>query len=370
MMTRLASEHGAINLAQGFPDFACPGTLKRSAAKAIHEDINQYAITWGAKRYREALAASYREQYGLEVDPETEITVACGATEALLAVLLSIVDPGEEVVVLEPFYENYGPNTTLCAATPVFVPLADGWRIDFDRLRAAFSERTRAIILNTPNNPSGRVFTRDELEKIAELCKEFDAYAVTDEVYEHIVYDGARHIPMATLPDMRDRTITVSAASKTFAITGWRIGTIVAHPEISDAIRKVHDFLTVGAAAPLQEGVAAGLETLPASYYENLSGFYGAKRELLYSGLVEAGFKCRKPEGAYYILADFSALSDMPDDDFSIWLASEIGVAPVPGSSFYSDPADGRKFVRFAFCKTEEVLKQAAERLSAIHARV
>ena len=369
-MTRLANEHGAINLSQGFPDFEAPDTLKIAAARAIYDDVNQYAITWGAQRTREALAAAYGDWYGLDVDPERHLTITCGATEAMMSVLLAVVDPGEEVIVFEPFYENYGPDTTLCGATPVFVPLASDWRIDVQRLRAAFSHRTRAIIINTPNNPTGRVFTREELEGIGALCQEFDAYAITDEVYEHIVYDGAAHVPLATLPGMRDRTITISAASKTFAITGWRIGTIVAHPELSDAIRKIHDFLTVGAPAPLQEGVAAGLEMLPPSYYEGLSGFYGAKRDLFFPALLEAGFRCSKPEGAYYVLADFSALSDLPDEAFAVWLTREIGVAPVPGSSFFHNPEDGRRLVRFAFCKTEALLEQAAERLVRVRARV
>ncbi len=370
MMTRLAGEHGALNLSQGFPDFACPDTLKIGAARAIYDDINQYAITWGAKRYREALAEKYREWYGMEVDPETELTVTCGATEAVVATLLAIVDPGDEVIVLEPFYENYGPDTILCQATPVFVRLAEDWSIDFDRLEAAFSEGTRAIVVNTPNNPTGRVFTRAEMEGIAALCRRFDAYAVTDEVYEHIVYDGHEHIPMATLPGMRDRTITVSGASKTFAVTGWRIGSIVAHPDVTDAIRKVHDFLTVGAAAPLQEGVAAGLEMLPDSYYRELGELYRAKREIFYPSLIEAGFRCERPAGAYYILADFSELSDLPDDEFSLWMTREIGVTPVPGSSFFSAPGPGRHLVRFAFCKTDDVLREAAERLATIRTRV
>ena len=370
MMTRLANEHNAINLSQGFPNFESPDTLKIGAGRAIHDDINQYAITWGAQRYREAIAAKYADWYGMDIDPERHVTVTCGATEAMMSVLLAIVDPGEEVIVFEPFYENYGPDTVLCEATPVFVPLTSDWRIDFDRLRAAFSTRTRAIIVNTPNNPTGRVFGHEELEQIAALCQEFDAYAVTDEVYEHIIYDGVAHIPMATLDGMSDRTITISGASKTFAVTGWRIGTTVAHPELSNAIRKVHDFLTVGAAAPLQEGVADGLEMLPDSYYAELGELYGRKRDLFYPALIEAGFKCHKPEGAYYVLANFSELSDLPDDEFSFWLTSEIGVAPVPGSSFYSDPQNGHHLVRFAFCKTEDLLEQAAERLVTIRNRI
>jgi aminotransferase len=370
MMTRLANEHGAINLSQGFPNFPCHDTLKIAAARAIYDDVNQYAVTWGAKRYRDALAEKYGEWYGMDVDPDQNLTITCGATEACVAVLMAIVDPGDEVIILEPFYENYGPDTVLCAASPVFVKLADDWSVDFDALRAAFSSNTRAIVINTPNNPTGHVFTREELEGIAALCTEFDAYAVTDEVYEHITFDGAEHIPMATLPGMRDRTITISSASKTFAVTGWRLGTIVAHPEVSDAIRKVHDFLTVGAAAPLQEGVAAGLEMLPASYYEGLSDLYLAKRELFFPALIEAGFKCAAPTGAYYILADFSDLSDLPDDEFSLWLTREVGITPVPGSSFFRDPADGRHLVRWAFCKTEELLEQAVERLLKIRSVV
>ena len=370
MMTRLANEHDAINLSQGFPNFEAPDTLKIGAGRAIYDDINQYAITWGTKRYREALAEKYADWYGMDVDPEQHLTVTCGATEAMMSVLLAIVDPKEEVIVFEPFYENYGPDTVLCEATPVFVPLTNDWSIDFDRLRAAFSNRTRAIIVNTPNNPTGRVFTGEELEQIAALCQEFDAYAITDEVYEHIIYDDVEHIPMATLDGMSDRTITISGASKTFAVTGWRIGTTVAHPVLSDAIRKVHDFLTVGAAAPLQEGVADGLEMLPDSYYAELGDLYGRKRDLFYPALIEAGFKCYKPEGAYYVLADFSDLSDLPDDEFSFWLTSEIGVAPVPGSSFYSDPQDGRRLARFACCKTEDLLEQAAERLITIRSRI
>lgn len=368
MMTRLAAEHDALNLAQGFPDFPSPDVLKEGAIQAIRSDVNQYAITWGAKRLRDALVTRYADWYGLEYDPETEVTVTCGATEAVVAALMGIVDPGEEVIVLEPFYENYGPDTILCGATPVFVPLGEGWRIDLDRLASVFSDRTRAIVMNTPNNPTGRVLGREELEGVAELCIRHDAYAVTDEIYEHILYEGV-HVPMATLPGMRERTITVSGASKTFAVTGWRIGTIFAHLEVTDAIRKVHDFLTVGAPAPLQEGVALGLETLPDSYYDNLSEEYRRRRDIFYDYLVRAGFRCRPPEGAYYILADFSDLSDLPDTEFARWLTSSVGVAPVPGSSFYRYPADGSRLVRFAFCKTEELLREAGERLLTVRDR-
>ncbi len=364
-MTRLANEHGAINLAQGFPNFPAPDVLKEAAAKAIRDDINQYAITWGAKRLRNALAAKYADWYQLAVDPETDVTVTCGATEAMASTLLALINPGDEVIIFEPFYENYGPDAILCGAAPVYVPLLAGQPLDLDRLKAAFSPRTRAIVICTPNNPTGRVLTRAELEAIAELCRKHDAWAVTDEIYEHIYYEGT-HIPIATLDGMKDRTITVSGASKTYSITGWRIGTIVAPRQATDAIRKVHDFLTVGAPAPLQEGVAVAIETLGRDYYQTLAREYRARRDLLCGALVEAGFKCTPPEGAYYVLADFSALSPLPDDEFAKRLTAEHGVAPVPGSSFYSRPAMGRKEVRFAFCKTDDMLREAAKRLKKL----
>jgi aminotransferase len=350
-MTRLAGQYDAINLAQGFPNFPAPGLMKAAAAKAVRDDINQYAITWGSQGLRDALAEKYRDWYEMDVDPETEITVTCGATEAMATTLLSIVDPGDEVIVFEPFYENYGPDAILCAAKPVYVPMPISGELDIDRLRAACSTRTRAVIVNTPNNPTGRVLTHEELTGIAALCQECDAYAVTDEIYEHIYYEGT-HIPLATLPGMRDRTITISGASKTFSVTGWRIGTIIAPVGVTDAIRKVHDFLTVGAPAPLQEAVAAGLRSLGAEYYEGLAAEYRKRRDVVYRGLASAGFRCEPPQGAYYIMADFSDLRDLPDDQFSEWLTAEIGVAPVPGSSFYSRSELGRSVVRFAFCKT------------------
>ncbi len=364
-MSRVAAEHDAINLAQGFPNFPAPDVIKEAAVKAIRDDINQYAITWGAKGLRHSLAKKYAEWYDMEVDPETELTVACGATESMASTLMAIVDPGDEVVVFEPFYENYGPDAVLCDAKPVYVPMVQGQPLDLDRVRAVFSSRTRAIIINTPNNPTGRVLTREELVGLAELCQKFDAYAVTDEIYEHILYEG-EHVPIATLAGMRDRTITISGASKTFSVTGWRIGTIVAPRKVTDAIRKVHDFLTVGAPAPLQEAVAVGLETLEHDYYQNLAVEYRERRDILYDGLAGVGFRCDPPEGAYYIMADFSDLNDLPDDEFSLWLTKEIGVAPVPGSSFYSRPELGRKLVRFAFCKTVDVLQEAVQRLQAL----
>ena len=370
-MSRLAREHRAINLAQGFPNFPAPDLLKEAAARAIHDDINQYAITWGAQSLREAIARRYAAWYGLEADPEREITVTCGATEAMVSTMLALVNPGDEVIVFEPFYENYGPDTILADARPVYVPLEPGQPLDLDRLAAAFSARTRAIIVNTPSNPSGRVLARAELEAIAALCIRHDALAVTDEIYEHILFDGA-HIPIATLPGMRERTVTISGASKTFSVTGWRIGWIVAPAELTDAIRKVHDFLTVGAPAPLQEGVAVALDGLPPSFYDGLTAMYRGKRDLLQSALVDAGFRCLRPEGAYYILADFTGLGPkaaagppLDDTAFAVWLSRVVGVTPVPGSSFYRE-GGGRTLVRFVFCKTEEILVEAARRLRGL----
>lgn len=361
-MSRLAAEHGAINLAQGFPNFPAPDLLKEAAARAIHDNVNQYAITWGARRLRQALARKYHAWYGLSVNPDTEVTVTCGATEAMIATLLALVNPGDEVIVFEPFYENYGPDTILCDASPVFVPLLPGAPLDLDRLRRAFTPRTRAIILNTPANPSGRVFTRAELEGIAELCQAHDAWAITDEIYEHIRY-GVPHVPIATLPGMAARTVTISGASKTFSITGWRLGTIVAPAVATDPIRKVHDFLTVGAPAPLQEAFATALDELGPDYYAGMEAAYRRRRDFLGAALERAGFRLTLPEGAYYILADFSGLSDLDDTAFAEWLARERGVAPVPGSSFFREAALGRRLVRFVFCKTDDLLTEAAERL-------
>ncbi len=364
-MTRLAQEHNAINLAQGFPNFAAPGVLKDAAAAAIRDDVNQYAITWGAKRLRDVLSQRYREWYGMDIDPDEEITITCGSTAAMAATLLSIVNPGDEVIVFDPFYENYGPDTILCDAKPVFVPIGVGDDLDPDRLAAAFSPATRAIIINTPNNPTGKVFSKRELQVVADLCRQHDAYAVTDEIYEHIVYEG-KHIPIATLDGMRERTVTISGASKTFSVTGWRVGTIVAAPRVTDAIRKVHDFLTVGAPAPLQEGVAAGLEQLQREYYDGLLADYAVRRKVMCQGLLDAGFRCTPPTGSYYVLADFSDLSSLNDIEFSKSLTRNIGVAVVPGSSFYSSPELGRKLVRFAFCKTVDLLEEAVQRLLSL----
>jgi aspartate/methionine/tyrosine aminotransferase len=363
-MTRLATEHRAINLAQGFPNFPCPDVLKEAATKAIRDNVNQYAITWGSKRLRDALTRKYYDWYRMKVDAETDLTVTCGATEAMISVLLAIVDPGDEVVIFEPFYENYGPDAILCGAKPVYVPISAGAPLDLDRLKKAFSKKTRAIIVNTPNNPSGRVLSRAELEAIAALCRKHDAWAVTDEIYEHIYYEG-EHIPMATLPGMRERTITTSGASKTFSVTGWRIGTIMAPAGVTQAIRKVHDFLTVGAPAPLQEAGALALG-LPASYYHALANRYRTRRDHLMPALTEAGFRCFRPRGAYYVMTDISAFGYADDVAFTRYLVKEIGVAAVPGSSFYNDPRHGAQQVRFAFCKREDTLDEAARRLKLL----
>ena len=364
-MTRLSAMHGGINLAQGFPNFAAPAQVKDAAKRAIDADINQYAITWGSKSLRDALARAYRELYAMQVDPETMLTVTCGSTEAMISTLLAICDPGDEVIVLEPFYENYGPDAAISGATPVFVPLRPPtFEFDPDELAKAFTSRTRAIIVNTPNNPTGRVFTRTELETIARLCREHDVIAVTDEIYEHIRFDG-EHIPIATLEGMADRTVTISGASKTFSVTGWRVGWIVAAPELTAAIRKVHDFVTVGAPAPLQEAIAAALAMGP-PYYDRLAVEYRARRDHLVPVLERVGLKPNTPEGAYYVLCDIRPFGFEDDVAFASWLVREVGVAGVPGSSFFSRRELGRHLIRFTFCKTPDVLDAAGARLSRL----
>src|SRR5690348_16646837 len=368
-MTRLAIAHSAINLAQGFPDFAAPEEIKSAARDAIARDVNQYAITWGAKSLRNAIAEKFQRTQGVSVDPEREITVCCGSTEAMMSAMMAIINPGDEVVVFEPFYENYGPDAILSGASPRFVRLrAPDWTFDPDELSRAFSNKTKALILNTPNNPTGKVFTRAEIETIRDMCVRWNAFLITDEIYEHMLYDGAQHISMASIDGMRDRTVTINALSKTYSVTGWRVGWAIAPPEVTASVRKVHDFLTVGAAAPLQEAGAKALR-FPGSYYETLAREYAHRRERLTGILSAAGFRCFRPRGAYYIMADISAFGFPDDTAFAKYLVEDIGVACVPGSSFFRDPADGKSIVRFTFCKREDTLAAAAERLAKLTPR-
>jgi aspartate/methionine/tyrosine aminotransferase len=369
-MTRQASLHGAINLSQGFPDFPAPEDIKRAAIDAIQADINQYAITWGAKRLRDAIAAKTRWHLGLEIDPDRQIVVTCGSTEAMIATMLAVIDPGDEVIVFEPFYENYGPDAILSDAVTRYVTLyPPNWRFDPEELRSAFNEKTRAIIINTPHNPTGKVFTREELRIIADLCIEHDVLALTDEIYEHIWYrDPARpagHIAIATLDGMRDRTVTINSLSKTYSVTGWRVGYAIASPDLINGIRQVHDFLTVGAAAPLQEAGVYALN-LPVTYYEKLQQEYQRRRDYLLGVLEEAGFKCYKPDGAYYIMTDITDFGFENDVKFTQHLIRDMGVAVVPGSSFYRRRELGAQQVRFCYCKRDETLQAAAERLQKL----
>ena len=373
-MTRQAMVHNAVNLAQGFPDFPAPAEVKKAAQDAISADINQYAITWGARNLRNAIARQMGAWQGVTVDPEKQVTVCCGSTEAMISTLMAICNAGDEVVIFEPYYENYGPDSILSGAKPRFVKLrppsdrTGEWNFDERELRGAFHRHTKAIIVNTPNNPTGKVFTRAELELIRDLCVEFDVLAITDEIYEHILYDGTKHISMASLPGMEDRTITINGMSKTYSVTGWRVGWTIAPPAIADAIRKVHDFLTVGAPAPLQEAGAAAL-SLPDGYYKNLAEGYRKRRDRLIPTLEEAGFRCFRPRGAYYVMTDIAGFGFSDDVTFTKYLVTEIGVAAVPGSSFYRDPKDGAQQVRFAFCKREETLDAAAQRLKNVRAK-
>jgi aminotransferase len=369
-MTRLAQQFGAVNLSQGFPDFAAPEVIKEAAARAVAADVNQYAITWGAKSLRDALVAKQERFTRLAFDPEREVTVCCGSTECMASVMLALVDPGDEVIVFEPYYENYGPDAILCGAVPRFVRLREpDWSFDPAELAAAFNARTRAIVVNTPNNPTGKVFTRAEMEQIAALCRKWDVIAVTDEIYEHILYDGAEHVSMAALDDMRERTVTVSGLSKTWSVTGWRIGWCLAPPDLTNAIRKVHDFLTVGAPAPLQEAAATAL-SMPQEYFRKLADSYRERREFLVPVLQRAGFKPIPPRGAYYVMTDISGFGFPDDVAFARWLVAEGGVAAVPGSSFYSDPVAGSQRLRFHFARKRETLEAAAERLQSLRSRL
>jgi aspartate/methionine/tyrosine aminotransferase len=365
-MTRRAIQANAVNLAQGFPDFPAPAELKRAAAEAIAADQNQYSITWGLKPFRDAIAAKYRREYALDFDPEREVTVCCGATEGMIASLLAVLNPGDEVVLFEPFYENYNPDTQLCGATTRYVTLhAPAWRFDPDELRRAFSPRTKAIILNTPNNPTGKVFSREELAFFASLCQEFDALAISDEIYEHILFDGAVHVPITSLPGMRERSILVNSLSKTYSVTGWRVGWVLAPPDLTDSIRKVHDFLTVGAATPLQH---AGIHALQmgSDYYDQSAANYAERRNYLVTSLQTAGFQCFVPSGAYYVMADISGFGFPDDTAFVSYLLDRAKVAAVPGSSFYARPEGGRQQIRFCFCKKYETLKLVQNQLEQL----
>jgi aminotransferase len=370
-MTRLHQHYQGdrgVNLAQGFPDFPAPTELKEAAKAAIDADVNQYAVTWGAKPLRDAIAAKARRWGGLEVDPDREVCVCCGATEAMAATMLALVDPDDEVIVFSPYYENYWPDAVLAGARPRFVTLREpGWSIDEAELRAAFSDRTRAIVINTPNNPTGKVFGRGELELIAELCQRWDVIAITDEIYEHLVYEG-EHVRLATLPGMRARTVTINGISKTYSVTGWRIGYTIAAPALTDAIRKVHDFLTVGAPAPLQAGAVVALQ-LPDQYYSALLTGYRERRDLMLDVLRRVGFDPIVPAGAYYVMTDIRAFTEDDDVTFARYLVKDVGVAVVPGSSFYHDPALGRDKIRFCFAKRRETLERGGELLSALRRR-
>jgi aminotransferase len=368
-MTRLALQHSAVNLSQGFPDFPAPEFIKEAARAAIQANSNQYSVTWGAKPLRDAIAADLTRRYGRPIDPDTQVTVCCGATETMIATLLAIVDPGDEIVVFEPFYENYGPDAILSGAVPRYVPLHpprarhEDWWFDADDLARAFSNRTRAVIINTPNNPTGKVFTRAELTAIAAECQKWGAIAITDEIYEHIVFDDVEHVPMAMIDGMADRTVTINSTSKTFSVTGWRVGWAVAPPDIAPAIRKVHDFLTVGAATPLQAAAAAALNT-GSTYFPELRAGYQARRDRMLGILDGAGFEPFVPRGAYYVMAGIHAFGFADDRAFADYLVADVGVACVPASSFFRPQSAVKNLVRFCFCKSAETLTAAEDRFA------
>ena len=365
-MTRVCLKHQGVNLAQGFPDFPAPAEIKEAAIQAIRADLNQYAITWGTPSLRQAIADKFAWYNGVTMDPDKEIAVCCGSTEAMIASLMAIVNPGEEVIVFEPFYENYGPDTILCGSQPRFITLHEpDWNFDEGELTLAFNNRTKAIVLNTPNNPTGKVFSREELQFIADLCLKWGVVAVTDEIYEHILYDGAEHISIASLPGMRDQTITINSISKTYSLTGWRVGWAIAPAHLTASIRKVHDFLTVGAPHPLQEAAAAALQ-IDRNYYQTLAKAYQERRDFLLRAVEEAGFLAYCPKGAYYIMTDVGHFGFLDDVTFAFYLVEKVGVATVPGSSFYSKASLGSTKIRFCFPKKMETLRQASERLKKL----
>jgi aspartate/methionine/tyrosine aminotransferase len=381
-MTRLNLMYGGVNLSQGFPDFPAPKVVKEAACAAIRADVNQYAVTWGTRSLREAIAREFTRKYGPPVSPDEQVTVCCGATEGMMATMMAVIDPGDEVIIFEPFYENYGPDAILSGAIPRYVTLREpdpsaaptggasaapkgSWTFDPDELAAAFNDRTKAIIINTPNNPTGKVFTRKELEIIAALCLKWDAIAISDEIYEHIIYDDCRHVPIATVEGMADRTVTINSLSKTYSVTGWRVGWTISPPSLTSAIRKVHDFLTVGAAAPLQEAGVAALG-VPDAYYSDLAAAYRRRRETLLQILERHAFTCYKPDGAYYIMTDISGFGFPDAVEFARYLVRDVGVAAVPGGSFYHSAAAGRNKLRFCFCKQDETMWEADRRLEKL----
>ncbi len=365
-MTRVAAIHGAVNLSQGYPDFDPPRELVEAAKLALDNGHNQYSITWGAQELRDAIVRKAKAFNGIDADPESNVVVTCGSTEAMMAAMLSLVNPGDEVVIFEPFYENYGPDAVVSGAKPRHVPMRwPDWHVDDEDLKAAFTPRTKAVVVNTPNNPTGKVLTRDELRLLADLCADHDVVAVTDEIYEHIVYDDARHVSLATVGDMAERTITINGLSKTYSATGWRVGWAIAPKTLAAAMRRIHDFLTVGAPHPLQIAAVTALG-LPEAYYADLARTYRAKRDLVVTGLQAAGFDCRSPGGAYYVMADFSRFPFEDDWAFAMYLVERLGVATVPGSSFYADPGDGKGYVRFMFSKKDSTLAEALRRLEPL----
>jgi aspartate/methionine/tyrosine aminotransferase len=363
-MTRIANEHGAVNLSQGFPDFDPPVELKNALKDAADGDKHQYSITWGAQNFREALAKKQSKFMGFPIDPQTQLVVTCGSTEAMMAAMLTVVNPGDKVIVFSPFYENYTADAILSGAEPIYVHLRPPlFGFDVDELETAFKQNPKALILCNPSNPSGKVFTREELEAIARFAKKYDTFVITDEVYEHIVYEPFKHVYMASIPGMFERTISCSSLSKTYSITGWRLGYIIAPEQIIDGARKVHDFLTVGAAAPLQEAAVTALN-FDDDYYHKLKEVYTEKKDFFIQGLEKLGLKYTVPQGAYYVLVDISEFGATSDLEFCEWMAREVGVAAVPGSSFFKE--DINHLIRFHFAKNIETLSEALKRLESL----
>ena len=363
-MTRIANRYGAVNLSQGFPGYDPPVEITDRLAEIAGKGPHQYALTWGAQNFREALARKQEHFSGMKVDPDTEIVVTCGSTEAMMAAMMSVTNPGDKVVIFSPFYENYGADTILSGAEPIYVPLVPpSFSFDIEQLEAAFQQGAKALVLCNPSNPCGKVFTLEEMQTIAELAIKYDAYVITDEVYEHIIYEPYKHVYMATLPGMRERTIICNSLSKTYSITGWRLGYVIADPAVIDRVKKVHDFLTVGAAAPLMEAAVTGL-LFEDDYYQGLQAHYTHMRDLFVGGLKELGFTITEPQGAYYVLMDVSEFGVKDDVAFCEWMAEHVGVAAVPGSSFFRE--DVHHLIRFHFAKKDETLKEALDRLACL----